>query len=444
MSNDQKPPAKTMMGWAPNNAPGQPQQPSPWGQQPPQPAQPWGQQPPAPQPPQQAQPWQQPQPPQQAQQPQPWQPAQPAQPPQPWGQQPPQPAQAQPWGAQPPAPQQPPWGGPPAGGPPPGAPWGGPPAGGPPPGAPWGAQPGPGGPPPGAPWGAQPGPGGPPPGQQPMQPAWGGPPPQPSFGAPPGLGFGAPRAEARRGIPGADATVGTSTRLRFIRLTYLHLFGAILLFVGLEYFFFKTAAGQKLVLPILEFTFQPGRWRWGVVLAAFAVVSFIAHYLAENTTSRPLHYVGLVLYTLAEALIFVPLLAIVVWVTKDQIAAGKGDPNILRDAAYITLGVFGALTASVFVTKKDFSFLRTALIIAGAAASGLVILSLIFGFNLGIIFAIAMVVLCAGQILYKTSQIMAHDDPESYVGAAMQLFASIALMFWYVLQILLKLRASND
>ncbi|MBP8810837.1 MAG: Bax inhibitor-1 family protein [Kofleriaceae bacterium] len=57
---------------------------------------------------------------------------------------------------------------------------------------------------------------------------------------------------------------------------------------------------------------------------------------------------------------------------------------------------------------------------------------------------IAMAVLCAGQILYKTSQIMAHDDPESYVGAAMQLFASIALMFWYVLQILLKLRASND
>ncbi|MEZ4401220.1 MAG: Bax inhibitor-1 family protein [Kofleriaceae bacterium] len=273
-----------------------------------------------------------------------------------------------------------------------------------------------------------------------MQPAWGGPQAQHAFGAPPGVG-----AAASRGIPGATATQGQSARLRFIRLTYIHLFAAIVLFVGLEYFFFKTTAGNKLILPLLKFAIgeevPAPRWHWGVVLAAFTALSFVAHYLAEQTRDKRLHYLGLVLYTLAEALIFVPLLFIVMLVTADMIAKGKGDPNILRDSAYITLGVFGALTASVFVTKKDFSFLRSALIVGGVAATGLIVLSLVFGFNLGIVFSIAMVLLAAGQILYETSQIMAHEDPENYVGASLKLFASVALLFWYVIRILLKLRS---
>ncbi|MBZ0231576.1 MAG: Bax inhibitor-1 family protein [Deltaproteobacteria bacterium] len=243
-----------------------------------------------------------------------------------------------------------------------------------------------------------------------------------------------------RPIPGADATRGVSARLRFIRLTYLHLFGAILAFAGLEWLLFNNEAlATKVSVPLVEFALG-GRANWAAVLAVFMIVSFGTHYLAEHTRSRPLHYIGLGLYVIAEALIFVPLLAIVQWKTAAIVAKGGGDPNIIRDAAYITLAVFGALTLSVFVTKKDFSFLRTALAIGGAAALGLIALSLIFGFNLGIVFSIAMVLLAAGSILYETSQVMAHDDPESYVGAALSLFSSIALLFWYVIRILLSLR----
>ncbi|MBK9036741.1 MAG: Bax inhibitor-1/YccA family protein [Myxococcales bacterium] len=376
-------------------APPQPQQ--PWNQPPPPQQPPWGAQPPMPQAP----------PPQQG-----------------WGGQPPQggPPQQQGWGGQPPmpgmpgAPPQQGWGGPPQGGPPPQQGWGGPPQGGP----------------------------------SPMQPAWGGPPPQQGFGAPPGVGFGAPPAGAR-GIAGADATQGLSSRVRFIRLVYLHLFAAIVAFTGIEWLLFNNKTlGEKVTGPLVEFAlgheyggefFAAPRWHWGVVLAVFTGLSFIAHYLAEHTRSKPLHYIGLAIYTIGEALIFVPLLMIVTWVTKDMVASGKGDPNIIRDAAYITLGVFGALTASVFVTKKDFSFLRTALAVGGAAAMGLIVLSLVFGFNLGIVFSIAMVLLAVGQILYETSQIMAHEDPENYVGASLSLFASVALLFWYVIRILLKLRS---
>jgi FtsH-binding integral membrane protein len=433
MSNDNK---KTMMGWAPNAAPptpGQPQQPAP---------PPWGQQPPAPQPPA-PQPWEAQQPPApQPPAPQPWTP-------------PGAPQQQPPWGAQPPMPQQPPppqWGAPPPGQQPPPPQWGAPPPGQQPPPPQWGAPP-PGQQPPPPQWGApppqqgqQPPWGAPPPGQQPppMQPSWGGPPAQ--FGAPTGVPFGNQSA-ARRGIQGADATQGSSARLRFIRLTYIHLFGAILGFIALEYFLLKTTGGQKIAKPLVDFALgtpelgPAPRWHWGVVLAVFTALSFVAHYLAENTRSKPLHYLGLVLYTIGEALIFVPLLTIVVWVTADMVASGKGDPNIIRDAAYITLGVFGALTASVFIFKKDFSFLRTALVVGGAAAAGLIVLSLVFGFNLGIVFSIAMVLLAAGQILYETSQIMAHEDPENYVGASLSLFASVALLFWYVIRILLKLRS---
>jgi len=254
-----------------------------------------------------------------------------------------------------------------------------------------------------------------------------------------------------RGIPGADATVGVSARMRFIRLTYLHLMGAILLFTALEYFLLKTKAGLKISMPLIKFAIgyeidgnfiSAPRWHWGVVLAALTGLSLIAHYLADHTKSKPLHYIGLVAYVIGEALIFVPLLFIVTLVTADMVNNGKGDPNIIRDAAYITLGVFGTLTATVFFFKKDFSFLQSALAIGGAAAMGLIILSLIFGFNLGIVFSIAMVLLAAGQILYETSQIMAHDDPDHYVGAALGLFASVALLFWYIIRILLKLRSN--
>lgn len=238
----------------------------------------------------------------------------------------------------------------------------------------------------------------------------------------------------------ANATEGVSDRTRFIRLTYAHLLGAILVFAGLEYLLMTNPFLIETVsAPFVRFAIG-GRWNWGIVLAAFMAVSWVADYWASHTTSRSLQYVGLGFYVVAEAVIFVPLLAIVQWKTAAIIARGGGDPNIIRDAAFTTLAIFGALTASVFVTKKDFSFLRTGLMMASAAAMMLVILSLVFGFNLGIVFSIAMVLLAAGYILFQTSQILAHYDPRNHVAAALALFSSVALMFWYVIRIFMRMR----
>ncbi len=238
----------------------------------------------------------------------------------------------------------------------------------------------------------------------------------------------------------ANATMNQSDRLRFIRLTYLHLFGAILVFAGLLWCLFNVKfLVMKVSIPFVSFALG-GRWNWGIVLLAFMVVSWVADYWASHSTSKPMQYVGLAVYTVAEAIIFVPLLAIVQWKTAAIIAKGGGDPNIIRDSAITTLAIFAALTASVYVTKKDFSFLRSGLMMAGAAATVMVFMAIGFGFNLGIVFSVAMVLLASGYVLYQTSQVFAHYHTESYVAAALALFSSVALMFWYVIRIFMRLR----
>ena len=68
--------------------------------------------------------------------------------------------------------------------------------------------------------------------------------------------------------------------------------------------------------------------------------------------------------TFAEAIIFMPLLYIAAYLTN---------PDVLPTAAILTLGLFGGLTATVFITKKDFSFLRTILSVGMFIALGFVV-----------------------------------------------------------------------
>ena len=60
--------------------------------------------------------------------------------------------------------------------------------------------------------------------------------------------------------------------------------------------------------------------------------------------------------------------------------------------------------------------------------------SFLFGLNLGIWFSVAMVGF-AGAVPYDTSNVIHEYGEDQYVGASLQLFASFALMLWYVLRI---------
>jgi FtsH-binding integral membrane protein len=111
------------------------------------------------------------------------------------------------------------------------------------------------------------------------------------------------------------------------------------------------------------------------------------------------------------------------------------------EAALITLAIFVGLTATVFVTRKDFSFMRGVLAICTFGALGVIIASMIFGFHLGAIFSGLMILLMAGYILYQTSVIMRDFPPTAYVAASLMLFSTIATLFWYVLRLMMSLRS---
>ncbi len=216
-----------------------------------------------------------------------------------------------------------------------------------------------------------------------------------------------------------------TSRMAFIRSTYLHLLGAVLAFVFIDATIIGVF-GQQLE-PLVK-TVLSGYY-WLGVLAAFMAVSWIANRWALSDTSREMQYAGLSLYVVAEAIIFVPLLYV----------AERYCPGAIQSAGLVTLLVFGGLTAGVFITRTDFSFIGPALSIFGFAAIAFIVASIIFQMPmLGTWFSIAMVVLASGYILYSTSNILHHYRTDQPVAAALALFASVALLFWYVLQIFMS------
>ncbi len=81
--------------------------------------------------------------------------------------------------------------------------------------------------------------------------------------------------------------------------------------------------------------------------------------------------------------------------------------------------------------------------IGGFVALGLIVASIIFGFTLDVFFSVAMAGLGVAAILYTTSNILRYYRTDQYAAAATALFASVALMFWYVLRILITARREN-
>lgn len=222
-------------------------------------------------------------------------------------------------------------------------------------------------------------------------------------------------------IPAAQ--LDAQSRGRFIARTYNHLFGAIACFAIIEIALFKTGIAQPMAQAMLSTS-------WLLVLGGFIVLSWIASSVAQRATSLPAQYMALAAYVVGEAIIFIPLLFL-----ADQFA-----PGAISCAAIVTFLGFSALTAVVFFTRKDFSFLRGILMWGGILALVLIVAGVIFGFQLGTFFSVAMVGLAGASVLYNTSNVLYRYPEDRYVAASLQLFASVALMFWYVLRIFISRR----
>ena len=222
----------------------------------------------------------------------------------------------------------------------------------------------------------------------------------------------------------ADAPA--TARAEFIRRTYTHLGGAILAFIALEFYLLNASWAPDLVNLMIG-----GRFSWLIVLGAFMAVSWMADSWARSNASQGKQYLGLGLFVVAEAIIFLPLLFI---------AAYYSSPDVIPMAGIITGLLFAGLTATAFVTRKDFSFMRGILVIGGFIAMGVIVCSILFGFNLGLLFSSVMVLFAAGSILYTTSNIIHHYRTDQHVAAALSLFSGVMLLLWYVLRILMAAR----
>jgi FtsH-binding integral membrane protein len=219
------------------------------------------------------------------------------------------------------------------------------------------------------------------------------------------------------------ARAAGSDRALFIRRTYAHLAGAILAFMGVEALLLKVVGADQ-VFGLLG----TSRYSWLIVLLAFMAAGWVARAWAHSESSAAIQYLGLGLYVVAEAVIFLPLL---------YLATRLTDPKVIPTAAILTLAIFGGLTASVFVTKKDYSFLRPILAMSTFIVLGIIVASCLLGFSLGMLFSFAMVALASAFILYDTSNVLLHYRTDQHVGAALELFASVALLFWYILRIVM-------
>ena len=228
----------------------------------------------------------------------------------------------------------------------------------------------------------------------------------------------------------ADSSV--AERAGFIRRTYLHVAGAIAAFVLLEVFLFTSGASAEYesYAEAISYTLLDGTYSWLIVIGLFMGVSYIADKFARSQTSEGAQYFGLGLFVVAEAIIFVPIL---------YIADGYFE-GAIETAAYVTALLVIGLTATVFITKKDFSFLGSFLKIGFMIAFGIIVCSFFLPYSLdSYVFSGAMALLAAAAVLYTTSNILHQYHPGQHVAAALALFSSIALLFWYVLQIVMSL-----
>ena len=220
----------------------------------------------------------------------------------------------------------------------------------------------------------------------------------------------------RRTMP--VSALNVEARGAFIARTYMHVFGAILAFIAIEVLLFTSGLAVPMARAMLGTS-------WLLVLGGFMLVGWIATRVAHSTASRPAQYGALLAYVVAEAIIFLPLLVI----------AQMRVPGGIRSAALVTLLAFTGLTVVAFTSRRDFSFLGVVLKWGGVLALVLIVAGVLFGFQLGTFFSVAMVGFAGAAILYDTSNVLYRFPEDRYVGAALQLFASVALMFWYVLRI---------
>jgi hypothetical protein len=216
------------------------------------------------------------------------------------------------------------------------------------------------------------------------------------------------------------SSLTVEARSQFIWKCYAHVIGAILAFAAVEAYLISSGIAMNIARPMVN--------NWLLTLGAFMLVGWGASHVAHRLESTAAQYAAFALLVVAEAIIFSPAILV----------AQMSQPGVIESAAGVTLLGSAGLVATAMITRRDFSFLRGIMVWVGMLALVGIVASVTFGFQLGTWFSVAMIGFAGAAVLYDTSNIMHHYPQDRYVAAAMALFASIALMFWYVLRLFMS------
>ena len=211
---------------------------------------------------------------------------------------------------------------------------------------------------------------------------------------------------------------------RFLRRTYGHLLAAVAIFVVAEVALFRGGIAQPMARAMY-------RVPWPFILGAYIVVGWLASRAAHRVRSLGGQYAALAVYVAVKVVIFVPLLY----------QAERFAPGALASAAMVTLIGFTGLSWIGARTGVDLGFLRPFLVWGGFVALLLILSAWFYGWRLGTWFSVGMIALAGAAVLYDTQKIHHHRiRGDRHVAAALRLFASIAMMFWYSLRLMRRLR----
>ncbi|NNE97155.1 MAG: permease [Acidimicrobiales bacterium] len=225
-------------------------------------------------------------------------------------------------------------------------------------------------------------------------------------------------------IPAINSDV--EQRSAFMVRVYQHVGLAFVAFVAIEMVLFALGINERIYNLVAG---ERGGLVWlGLILGA----SFLGNFLNRLTwPGSPVNTQYLALFGFAgvEAVLFAPILTI---------AYGIGAGSVVWQAAIVTALGFAALTTIGITTSRDLSFMRPALMFTGVMAFVAIGAAILFGFQLGTWFSLAMILFMGLVILYQSQNIVRNYPVTAHVAGAAALFGSVMTMFFYVVRLFLS------
>ncbi len=218
---------------------------------------------------------------------------------------------------------------------------------------------------------------------------------------------------------GAVSGLNEGQRAGFIRRTYAHVAMAVTATAAFVAFLLAVGAG-----PVLLSFLTGGMINMLIFMGLFIGTGILADNWAKSGQTITMHYLALFGYAFVQAVVVTPAIYIAVLYK----------PAAIWDALLATSALVAGLSWIAFTTKRDFSFMGPFLRIGSFIALAVIFAGVIFGFSIGLVGIGAIILLAAGFVLNDTSNIIHHYQEHQHVAAALSLYASIALMFRFILQ----------